>query len=54
MDSARTLSVHMYVISSEGLYIDQSYATAVVLLAMVLLINALSSFIARKIGRKSQ
>lgn len=50
LNSARTLAVHMYVISSEGLYLRQSYATAVVLLVMVLLINALSSFVARKIG----
>ena len=52
-DSARTLSVHMYVISQEGLYIDQSYATAVVLLIMVVGINALSAYIAKRIGRRS-
>ncbi len=51
LDSARTLAVHMYAISSEGLYMNQSYATAVVLLVVVLGINALSSFIAKKIGR---
>lgn len=50
LDSARTLSVHMYSISGEGLYINQTYATAVVLLVVVILINALSSYIARKIG----
>ena len=42
----------MYTISTEGLYIDQSYATAVVLLVMVLLINALSAVIARTVGGK--
>ena len=52
LDSTRTLAVHMYTISTEGLYINQSYATAVVLLAVVLGINAFSSFIARKIGRR--
>jgi len=51
LDSARTLAVHMYAISSEGLYINQSYATAVVLLAVVLGINGLSSCIAKRIGR---
>ena len=51
LDSTRTLAVHMYTISTEGLYIDQSYATAVVLLVMVLLINSLSALIARKVGR---
>lgn len=50
--SARTLSVHMYSISGEGLYINQTYATAVVLLAVVILINALSGFAAKKIGGK--
>lgn len=48
--SARTLSVHMYVLSGEGLYTNQTYATAVVLLIVVIFINALSGFIAKKLG----
>ena len=52
-DSTRTLAVHMYTISTEGLYIDQSYATAVVLLVVVLGINAFSAFVAKKIGRSN-
>lgn len=51
MDSGRTLSVHMYSLSREALYIDQSYATAVVLLIMVVGINTLSGFIAKKISK---
>lgn len=51
--SARTLSVHMYALSQEGLYIHQTYATAVVLLLIVVAINALSACIARKLGVKS-
>lgn len=50
LSSARTLSVHMYAISSNGLYIEQTYATAVVLLAVVIIINALSGFAAGKLG----
>ena len=50
LDSTRTLSVHMYVISGEGLYIDQAYATAVILLVVVIIINGLSSLVAKKIG----
>lgn len=50
LDSARTLSVHMYAISGEGLYIDQTYATAVVLLAVVVAINVLSGYIAKRFG----
>lgn len=52
LDSTRTLAVHMYTISTEGLYIDQSYATAVVLLIMVLAINGMSTLIAKRIGGK--
>jgi len=50
--SGRTLAVHMYVLTNEGLYTNQSYATAVVLLIIVVGINALSSLIARKIAGK--
>lgn len=51
--SGRTLAVHMYALLNEGLYMDQAYATAVVLLVMVVCINALSSFIAKKAGVKA-
>ncbi len=47
-DSGRTLSVHMYALLSEGLYMDEAYATAVVLLAAVIIINALSSAVAKR------
>lgn len=50
-DSARTLSVHMYALSGEGLYTNQAYATAVVLLVLVIGINAFSAFIAKKMTR---
>ena len=45
----RTLAIHMYLLASEGLYMDQAYATAVVLLVLVVGINALSAYIAKKI-----
>lgn len=51
MGSGRTLAVHMYNLSSEGLYMDQAYATAVILLILVVGINALSSVIARKLTK---
>ena len=50
--SGRTLAVHMYALLNEGLYMEQAYATAVVLLVMVVCINTLSSFIAKKAGVK--
>ena len=43
MGSGATLAVHMYNLSKEGLYTDQAYAVAVVLLLLVLLINWVSS-----------
>ncbi len=51
LSSGRTLSVHMYALSNEGLYTDQAFATAVVLLVLVLGINALAGFIARKVAK---
>lgn len=51
MESGRTLSVHMYALLSEGLYMEQAYATSVVLLVLVLGINTLSGFIAKKVGK---
>ena len=49
--SGRTLAVHMYALNNEGLYINESYATAVVLLIVVILINALSTLIAKKLKK---
>lgn len=47
MQSGRTLAVHMYVLSSEGLHMDKAYATGVVLLLLVLALNGLSGMLAR-------
>lgn len=49
--SARTLAVHMYSLSREGLNTNEAYATAVVLLLVVILINWLSGFIAKRIAK---
>ena len=51
MGSGRTLAVHMYALSSEGLHMDQAYATEVILLIMVLLINWISGMIAKRITK---
>ena len=51
MGSGRTLAVHMYNLASEGLYMDQAYATAVVLLVLVVGINALSGVVAKKLTK---
>ena len=49
MSSGRTLAVHMYVLASEGLYMKQAYATAVVLVLIVIGINAASARVAKKL-----
>lgn len=50
--STRTLSVHMYALMSEGLYTDQAHATAVILMVLVIGLNALSSFAAKKLTKQ--
>lgn len=51
LSSGRTLAVHMYVLSSEGLYMEPAYATAVILLVVVLLMNLGSSLIAKRLTK---
>ena len=53
LNSGRSLSVHMYVLSGEGLYIKQTYATATVLMLLVLILNGISSLIARKLEKNT-
>lgn len=50
LSSGRTLSVHMYALSGEGLYTGQAYATAIVLIFLVVCINALSAALAKRIS----
>ena len=47
--SSRTLALHMYMLSSEGLYVGEAYATGMVLLILVLIINSISSKLAGKL-----
>lgn len=51
LSSGRTLAVHMYVLSSEGFHVNEAYATAVVLLVVVLILNGLSTFLGRRFAR---
>lgn len=51
--STRTLAVHMYAISGEGLYVNQTYATAVVLLVLVIVLNLISGWVARRLGSEA-
>lgn len=52
-DSTRTLAVHMYNLSKEGLHTNQAYATAVVLLVLVICINFISDKLAGQLSKVS-
>lgn len=51
LGSGRTLAIHMYLLSTEALYLPQAYATAVVLLVLVIGINAFSNFVANRLTK---
>lgn len=51
-DSTRTLAVHMYLLSSEGFHTNEAFATAVVLLVIVLGINTLSNLVAKRLVKR--
>ncbi len=50
--SGRTLAIHMYMLAGENLHVDESYATAVVLLVLVFALNTIASFVAKKLQNK--
>lgn len=50
-DSGRTLALHMYQLSNEGLYMNQASATAVVLLLTILFLNGTASLIAKRLSK---
>ncbi|MGN0494738.1 MAG: phosphate ABC transporter permease PstA [Lachnospiraceae bacterium] len=50
MESGRTIALHMWMLANEGLHEDKAYATAVILLALVIVINFLSNKLAHKLA----
>ncbi|WFA08348.1 phosphate ABC transporter permease PstA [Tissierella sp. Yu-01] len=49
--SGRTLALHMYLLSTEGMHVNESYATGVILLIIVLMINSLSTYLGNKLTK---
>jgi phosphate transport system permease protein len=49
--SGRTLSLHMYLLSTEGMHVNESYATGVILLIIVLMINGLSTYLSNRLTK---
>lgn len=51
-DSSRTLALHFYILSREGLSMENAYATATVLIISILLLNAFAYWLMRRfVGR---
>lgn len=51
LDSGRSLALHMYVLSSEGLYLKEAYATGVILIVTVLVIQTISTQLSKKLTK---
>ena len=51
-DSGRPLPLHLYILASEGISIDNAYATASVLIIIVLIITILSNYWINKYQNK--
>ena len=50
--SGRTMALHVWALSSEGFHTNEAFATAVVLLIVVVGINALSFYTAKKLSKR--
>ena len=50
--SGRTLALHMYVLSSEGLHVQEAYATGVILLVVVIILNHISESLSKKVTKR--
>jgi len=48
MQPARTMSVHLYILASEGISMEKAYGTAAVLIIVVIFINFLAAFVMRR------
>ena len=49
-DSGRTMALHMYVLTSEGLSMEKAYATATLLILIILAINTAANLIGKRVG----
>jgi phosphate transport system permease protein len=53
-DSGRTMSLHLYLLVTEGISTEEAYGTAFVLLMLVILINRMSAFLAHRLKKRLQ
>ena len=52
-DSTRTMALHLYMLASEGLSEEKTYATAALLIVIVLIINALANFLTGRLAKEN-
>ena len=51
-DSTRTMALHLYTLASEGLSEEKTYATAALLIVVVLIINSLANYISGRLAKE--
>ncbi|MGE5577999.1 MAG: phosphate ABC transporter permease PstA [Syntrophothermus sp.] len=51
-DPARSMSVHLFVLTTEGLSMERAYGTATVLILAILIINSLANWLRRRLTIK--
>ena len=54
LGSGATLAVALYALAGEYKYMDEAYATACVLMVLVLALNFLAGFVGKRLGKKFQ
>lgn len=52
MSSTRSLAVHLYLLVKEGLDTGEAFATATILIVIIVGLNALANFIAKRLSRR--
>ncbi|HOV90762.1 MAG TPA: phosphate ABC transporter permease PstA [Syntrophorhabdaceae bacterium] len=52
MDSGRTMAVHFYILAREGISMEKAYATALILVLSILLINIIAYYIMSRVISK--
>lgn len=52
-DPTRTMALHLYMLASEGLSQEKTYATAALLIIIVLIINTAANWISNRMGKVS-
>lgn len=52
MDPARSMSLHLYLLASEGVAVKNAYGTALVLIFFILVINLFTNFVIGRLGAR--